>query len=152
MNEHTKIWNRGKELCRKENGSQGGVGIPTCPKTIQFHMTVSTVGKETIHTLVWERSLRQTLQRIQTGNIGAWQVSKRSNRECKQKMSAGKTEEETVNRHSQQKIVCVKRQKKIWVHKVSAHTHLMSTTQVMEKTSKILLDEKAFRAEMHPVS
>lgn len=45
------------------------MGILTCPKTIQFHVTDSTISKG--HALVWEISLRQTLKKVQTGTIRA---------------------------------------------------------------------------------
>lgn len=61
---------------RKENKGEAGVGILTCLKTIQFCMIDGTESKGTIYALVWEMSLRQTLKRIQTGNIGVCHGSK----------------------------------------------------------------------------
>lgn len=73
------------------------MGIPTCLETIQFYMTDATVSKGTIHVLVWEMSLRQTLKRTQTGNIRVWHGNKLSNRDNEQKMLAGETGEGTVS-------------------------------------------------------
>lgn len=45
------------------------MGIPTRPKTIQFHLTDSTISRG--HALAWEISLRQTLKKVQTGTTRA---------------------------------------------------------------------------------